>query len=144
MHWVYNGKEIKNISQFPPQAIGIIYLIENITNGKKYYGRKTCRVLDKKKRLTKKEKQLPENSRKTFKYVEFEYKGWQTYNGSCEPLLADIKAGHKIRKKIIRFCNTKKALTAWEMKYISCDCILDDNCYNNNILGKIFRKDFND
>ena len=77
VHWTYNGSEITKTEQFPENAIGIIYLIENLSNGKKYYGRKTCRALNKKKKLTKKEKKLPENSRKTFKYVEHEYKGWQ-------------------------------------------------------------------
>lgn len=144
MNWTYKGKEIKDISQFPEKAIGFVYLIENLTTGQKYYGRKTCKILNKKKKLTKKEKKLPENSRKTYKYVEHEYKGWQQYNGSCEQLLQDIKRGDKFRKSIVRFCNTKKSMTAWELKYITCDCILEDNCYNVNILGKIFKSDFKD
>lgn len=144
MNWAYKGKEIRNISQFPPKAIGFVYLIENLTTGQKYYGRKTCRSFNKKKKLTLKEKKLPENFRKAYKYVEYEYKGWQNYNGSCEALLDDIKKGHKYKKSIVRFCNTKKSITAWELKYITCDCILDDNCYNRNVLGKIFKRDFID
>ena len=142
IQWTFGKKEITSIEQFPENAIGIIYIIENLSNGKKYYGRKTCRALNKKKKLTKTEKKLPENSRKTFKYVEHEYKGWQEYNGSCEPLLEDIKKGDNYRKEIVKFCFTKKQLTAWELKYILCDCFLDDNCYNGNIMGKIFKKDF--
>lgn len=144
MNWKYKNKEIKTISDFPEKAIGFVYLITNLDTGFKYYGRKTCRSLNKKKKLTKKEKALPENSRKTYKYVEHEYKGWQNYNGSCEPLLNDIKNGARIKKEIVRFCNTKKSITAWELKYITCDCILEDKCYNGNILGKIFKNDFND
>lgn len=142
INWEYEGRVIDNITLFPEGAIGFIYLIENLSNGKKYYGRKTCRALNKKKKLTKKEKALPENSRKTFKYVEHEYKGWQEYNGSCLPLLNDIKKGDSYRKTIVKFCYAKKQLTAWELKYILCDCFMDDNCYNQNIMGKIFRKDF--
>lgn len=142
INWEYEGRVIDNITLFPEGAIGFIYLIENLDNGKKYFGRKTCRALNKKKKLTKKEKSLPENSRKTFKYIEHEYKGWQEYNGSCLPLLDDIKKGASYRKTIVKFCYTKKQMTAWELKYILCDCFLDDNCYNQNIMGKIFRKDF--
>jgi hypothetical protein len=142
INWTYDNIVVDSISKFPKEAIGFIYLIENTTNGKKYYGRKTCRALSKKKRLTQAEKKLPENKRKTFKYVEHEYKGWQSYNGSCEPLLNDIKKGDKYQKSIVKFCFNKKELTAWELKYILCDCFLEENCYNGNISGKIFKKDF--
>ena len=142
VQWTYNGEIIDHINKTPDKSIGFIYLIENTTNGKKYYGRKTFRALKKKKRLTLTEKKLPENSRKTFKYVEHEYKGWLDYNGSCEPLLQDIKKGDKYKKEIVRFCFAKKQLTAWELKYILCDCFLQEDCYNGNIMGKIFKKDF--
>ena len=35
-------------------------------------------------------------------------------------------------------------MTAWETKYILCDCFGQDNCYNGNVLGKIFKQDFED
>ena len=81
--WLYNNKKIKSIDDFPSEAIGFIYKITNEDNGKVYYGRKTCRGFTKKK-LTKKEKLLPENKRKTYKTVFKEYKGWLNYTGSSE------------------------------------------------------------
>lgn len=141
-HWKYQGKEVRTLEDVPDGAIGFIYRIDNNTLNKWYYGRKTIRVLDKKKKLTKKEKELPENKRKTFKYVEFEYKGWQEYTGSSDLLNDDIKRGHKITKEIVRYCYNKKQLTAWELKYIMCDGITEEKSYNANVMGKIFKKDF--
>ena len=68
-HWTYNGSEITDIKQFPKGAIGIIYRIDNLTNGKYYFGRKTC-ISNRKKKLTIAEKKLEENKRKTFNPTE--------------------------------------------------------------------------
>lgn len=139
MNWTYNGLEVRSIEDLDENCIGFIYRIDNLTNGKFYYGRKTIRKKGAKKRLTKKEKELPENKRKTFKYVDSEYKGWQAYNGSCLPLLEDIKNGAIIKKEIVRLCYTKSELTYYELKEITCaNCLEIEQCYNNNLLGKIF------
>lgn len=138
MNWIYNGKEVKTSEDLPPESIGFIYLITNLTKNKIYYGRKTFRSLSKKK-LTKKEKMLPENKRKTYKYVMKEYKGWQEYEGSCLPLLEDLKNGDKIRKEIVRICYSKSELTYYEVKQIICsECLEREDCYNANVLGRLF------
>ena len=92
--WTYNNKEILSVEQFPEGAIGIIYRINNLSNGKYYFGRKTC-ISRKKKKLTIAEKKLEENKRKTFKYEIGESSGWRTYRGSNKPLLADLNKGDK-------------------------------------------------
>lgn len=136
--WTFNKKEINSSEDLPENSIGFIYKITNETNGKIYYGRKTFRGISKKK-LTKKEKLEPENKRKIYKYVSREYKGWLDYNGSCIPLLEDIAKGHKIKKEIVRICYSKSELTYYEVKAIICsDCLEREDCYNGNILGKIF------
>lgn len=139
VNWEYKGIKVKTIDDLDDKCIGFIYRIDNLSNGKFYFGRKTIRKIGAKKKLTKKEKELTENKRKTYKYVNTEYKGWQDYNGSCLPLLEDIKRGDKIRKEIIRLCYSKSELTYYELKEIACaDCLEIEHCYNNNIGGKIF------
>lgn len=138
-NWTFNGKEVKTIDDLPPDAIGFIYRIDNEEINKFYYGRKTIKKIGAKKKLTKKEKELPENKRKTYKYVDSEYKGWQEYCGSCIPLLDDLKKGHKFKKEIVRVCYSKSELTYYELKAIACsDCLEIEQCYNKNILGKVF------
>ena len=55
IEWTYNNQEVTSVEQFPEGAIGIIYRINNLSNGKYYFGRKTC-ISRKKKKLTIAEK----------------------------------------------------------------------------------------
>lgn len=138
INWEFQGKPITSIDQFPEGAIGIIYLISNVTKGKSYYGRKTCVRMSKQK-LTKKDKLLPENKRKTFKYVQKEY-AWKNYTGSNEELNLDIKNGDQYTKEILRFCFTKAEMTYYETKAIVCsDCMTSENCYNSWFSAKVFK-----
>lgn len=138
VNWTYNNKEVTE----PPEGYeGFVYIIHNLTNKKFYIGRKSFYSYSKKK-LTAKEKLLPENKRKTFKITKTNT-SWQKYTGSCKELNEHIKNGDVIKKEIIRFCRLRKHLTAWELKEIICsDCLQREDCYNNNVLGKIFSADF--
>jgi hypothetical protein len=139
IEWTYNGAVINKIEQFPEGAIGIIYRIDNLTNGKYYFGRKTC-ISKKKKKLTIAEKKLEENKRKTFKYEVSESSGWKTYKGSNKPLLEDIKNGHLYKKEIIQFCFSKAELTFYETRAIACsDCMLTEKCYNDWFSSKVYK-----
>lgn len=139
INWIYQGKAITDINQIPKNAIGIIYKITNLTNNKYYYGRKTILSLRKKK-LTLKEKQLPENKRKSVKHVITESSGWKTYKGSNKPLLNDIKNGDKYIKEIIYFCTSKAEMTFYETRAIVCsDCMLTTDCYNDWFSAKVYK-----
>lgn len=138
-NWIHKGEEIININQFPKNAIGFIYLIRNLTNGRYYYGRKTC-ISNSKKRLTLAEKKLPENQRKTFKIIEKE-NSWKSYTGSNKLLNEHVKAGHIIEKEIIQFCFSKAELTFYETRAIVCsECMLTDSCYNDWISAKVYKR----
>lgn len=128
--WIFNGKAINNYEDMPEGVIGFVYRIENKTTGKYYIGRKTVAGI-KKKRLTKKEKLIPENSRKTFKREFSESKGWQNYFGSNITLKNEVQNGHEVTREILIFCFTKAQITFEETKYILCGGALEDeNSYN--------------
>jgi hypothetical protein len=67
-----------------------------------------------------------------------------TYWGSNKEILAEIKLNGDIafQRDIIKIINTKKELTYWEMHYQCQYNVLRVNSYNDNILGKFFKKDF--
>jgi hypothetical protein len=137
VHWTYNGE---TVTEPLDGHEGFIYIVYNDTKDMFYIGRKSFYSYSKKK-LTSAEKLLPENKRKTFKTTKSNTT-WLSYTGSCQELNKHIKEGDKIRKVILRFCKQRKQMTAWETKYILCDCFGQDNCYNGNVLGKIFKQDF--
>ena len=147
MNWLYNGKEITDISQFPSDTFGFIY--EVITpEGKKYVGKKVL-YHNQKKKLTKIElsEQTGRGRRKTFKIVQKE-SDWKKYYGSNSHLKNQISKGEvtleNLKKQIIQIASNKKHLTYLETKYLFQLEVLEkpDLYYNDNILGKFFTSDF--
>ncbi len=147
MNWLYNEKEITDISQFPPNTFGFIY--EVITpQGKKYIGKKVL-FHNQKKKLTKVElaEQTGRGRRKTFKVIQKE-SDWKKYFGSNTHLKNQISKGEvtleDLRKQIIEVAFTKKHLTYLETKILFQLEVLEKpgEYYNDNILGKFFTSDF--
>lgn len=139
-YWMYEGKKISSIQDMPKGAIAYIYKIFNHTTGRYYVGRRTV-LSKKKKKLTIKEKLLPENYRKTFKYEVCEVSGWKKYCGSNTTLKDEVKNGHKIEKHILHFCYSKAEITYKETAEIICSgCLLDPLSYNDWVSARIYKK----
>lgn len=138
--WTFNNKEIFCLDDMPAGAIGFVYRITNLKTKKYYIGKRTVAGI-KKKKLTKKEKQLEENKRKTFKYIFCESVGWKDYCGSNKILKSEFEAGHKVKKEILKFCFTKSELSMEETREIICGGVLEDqNSYNEWVSCKIMKK----
>ena len=147
MNWLYNEKEVTDISQFPSNTFGFVY--EVITpKGKKYIGKKVL-FHNQKKKLTKVElaEQTGRGRRKTFKVIQKE-SDWKKYYGSNTHLKNQISKGEvtlgDLRKQIIEVAFTKKHLTYLETKILFQLEVLEKpgEYYNDNILGKFFTSDF--
>lgn len=114
--WTYKNNEFTQ--ELIDDNVGFVYEIENLTNGKKYVGKK----------LFTKTKTYQKNKKKKRKKVE---SNWIYYTGSNEELNDDIKNGHKIKKTIIHLCKTKGWMSYLETKeIINRDCLLNDDYYN--------------
>jgi hypothetical protein len=140
--WTYqNNQEF----EIPENAIGFIYKI-TCTNkdleqyNKIYIGRKMLSS-NRKVRLTKKEKLLPENKRKTFKR-SIKETDWKTYWGSSDDLKADIKllGQENFSREILLFLDNKTDTSFYEMYFqIKFDVLFVDS-YNKHIANTKFYK----
>jgi hypothetical protein len=142
MNWLYEYIPLGD--NFTTNDYGFIYKITNLESNKFYIGKKAF-FHNKKKKLTKKE--LAEQTgpgRKSTTKVEQVDSGWRNYWGSSKELLADVKSlgENKFEKEILKFCSTKKQLTYYEIHYQIQYSVLFTDSYNDNILGKFYRKDF--
>jgi hypothetical protein len=143
MKWLLNNEIVENIDQFPSGTIGFIYKITNIKTGKFYIGKK---ILENKikKPLTKKESlQWDKPGRIPKKKVVIKESNWESYFGSCKPLLEDVKVLGKenFKREIIRICESKKEMSYYEVYYQFEYKVLHVDSYCENILGKFYRKD---
>ena len=147
MNWLYNGKEITDISEFPPNTFGFVYQV--ITpEGKKYVGKKVL-FHNQKKKLTKAElaEQTGRGRKKSYKIVQKE-SDWKKYIGSNAKLKRQITEGEvtkdDLKRQILEIAPNKKHLTYLETKYLFQMEVLEnpDEYLNDNILGKFFTSDF--
>jgi len=146
MSWLYEQKEVTDITQLPEGIIGFVYKITNKETGKFYIGKKSV-ISTTNKLLTKKEQlawDKPGRIPKKKKVVK--ESDWKNYWGSSKVLQQDVKdlGADKFTKELLRVCYTKKSLTYYEVYYQFKFEVLHIDSYNDNILAKIFRKDVQD
>ena len=132
--------------EFNPQDyFGFVYKITNLTNSKFYIGKKyfyhTSNVKLGKKELAA----LPvTRGRKSTTKQVIKESDWRSYWGSSKELQQDVKelGAEMFECIILKLCKDKKELTYYELHYqCTNECLLSYNSYNDNILGKFFRKD---
>lgn len=131
MSWIYQGKELK-VEEIPVKAIGFIYKITCITDGKWYIGRKlTSRAATKMVNGKKKKIRKPSD--------------WEDYWSSSPALLQEIESKGKntFKREILMFVDTKASLLIAEEYFLHVSgSMFDANCYNSNIRSKIFKSWF--
>ena len=123
--WLYN--EIEFTEDMISDNVGFVYVITNVTNNKRYVGKKSFT----------KSKTYQKNKKKKKTRVASD---WITYTGSNDQLNEDSKNGDQVKKEIIHLCKSKGFLSYFETKEILVrDCLLSDNFYNFWVSCKIRR-----
>ena len=149
MSWTYKTKKIGDVTQFPENTFGFIYLITHKPTNKAYIGKKVL-YHTKKQKIGKIELQRLEKAvgrRPSYKLVVKE-SDWLNYYGSQKEIKNLLLEGKKdeFERIILKLSPSKKLLTYYEVKFQMIYQVLEkpDEFFNDNILGKFFTKDFED
>jgi hypothetical protein len=146
MSWLYKGNAIEDISQFPENTYGFVYIVTHTPTNKSYIGKKVL-YHNKKTKLGKKEIATQTGpGRKPITKIVTKESDWKTYYGSeieIKKLLAEGKH-NEFERVILKLVDNKKLLTYFEVKHQFIYEVLEhpNDWFNNNILGKFFSKDF--
>jgi len=145
-NWLYENKVIEKLEDFPEGTYGFVYITTHIPSGISYIGKKAL-YHNLTKKLTKKElaEQSGPGRKSSTKKIQKE-SDWKTYYGSAKPILDFLKEGkhNEFKREILHLVNNKKLLTYYECKYLFHYSVLENSSeyFNDNILGKFYRKDF--
>jgi hypothetical protein len=138
MSWIYQGKEFTE-DHIPDGAIGFIYIMTSIIDGKSYaYIGKKNFFSNVKTKLSK--KAMPTDKRmKTYKRVR--KSAYQNYYSSNETLKKAHKDGVLINRTILKICYSKLELSYQEVKYqFQYEVLEHDSFLNANILGRFYKQ----
>jgi hypothetical protein len=144
--WLYQNKEVLSLEDLPQDTYGFIYISIHQPTGKSYIGKKSL-FHNVRKKLTKKQlvEQTGRGRKPTTEIVQKE-SDWKTYYGSAKPILDLIKEGkqEEFTREILQLVPNKKLLTYYECKFLFMLGVIEqqDGYFNDNILGKFYRKDF--
>jgi|TARA_B110000967_G_scaffold202656_1_gene241907 hypothetical protein len=124
MQWTYQNKKIEDL---PTDCEGFVYLITNLTNDRKYIGKKLARF-----KTTKPPLKGRKNKRRGTKESD-----WKTYWGSSDKLLADVATlgEDKFTREILHFCPSRGVLSYIEAKEQFDRRVLETDEYYNGIIN---------
>ena len=128
MPWTYNNILF---DETPKDMEGFVYLITNLTNQRKYIGKKHFWTRQKDRKTGRRKKKESD---------------WRNYFGSCDELKSDVKVLgiNMFRREILYLCPHKKSMSYYETyEQFNRNVLLDETYYNTNIEGKFFDSEVN-
>ena len=131
--WLFENKEFHPADPRIKDLAGFVYCITDLTNNKKYIGKKILWSTQRLKPL----------KGKTRRRVVKKASDWTKYYGSNEEvkLLVENHGGERFKREIIKLCNTKGLMSYYETKeQFDRGVLFSDEYYNEFIGCKIHSK----
>lgn len=131
--WVYNNQQI---TELPDDCVGFVYLITNLTNSRKYVGKKLAKF-SKTTYKTVTQKNGTKKKKKVRSKIDSD---WLEYYGSSIELNKDVELLGKdnFTREILFFCKSKAECSYIEAREQFTRRVLESTeYYNNNIMCRI-------
>ena len=124
MQWTYQGKLVE---QIPEEYVGFVYLITNLTDNRKYIGKKLAQF-----KVTKKPLKGKKNKRRSTKESD-----WRDYWGSSDRLNADVLelGENKFTREILHYCPSRGIASYLEAREQFERRVLETDEYYNGIIN---------
>jgi|TARA_A200000159_G_C7245869_1_gene306612 hypothetical protein len=124
MQWTYKGKKI---DELPEDCEAFVYLITNITDNRKYVGKKLAKF-----KTTKPPLKGRKNKRRGTKESD-----WRDYWGSSDNLLRDVEelGTDKFTREILHYCKSRGLASYLEAKEQFDRRVLETDEYYNGIIN---------
>jgi Putative endonuclease segE, GIY-YIG domain len=131
--WIYQGQTVEVL---PEDCVGFVYIITNLTNDRKYIGKKLAKF----SKTTYKTVKLKNGTKKKKKIRNKIDSDWQEYYGSSTELLNDIKqiGTEHFKREILFYCKSKSECSYIEAREQFTRKVLESTeYYNNNIQVRV-------
>jgi len=126
MTWLFENVQIETL---PEDCVGFVYLITNLTNGRKYIGKKLAKF----SKTTYKVVKLKNGNKKKKKIRSKIDSDWLTYYGSNDELNQDIQTlgQENFKREILYYCNSKAQCSYIEAREQFRHQVLESDAYYN-------------
>jgi hypothetical protein len=130
MTWLYQSQLVQML---PEDCAGFVYIITNITNQRKYIGKKLAKFSKTTYRIVK----LKNGTKKRKRIRSKIDSDWQEYYGSSPELLRDVEQLGKenFTREILYYCKSKAECSYVEAREQFSRRVLESTDYYNGIIN---------
>ena len=126
MTWLFDNQPVETL---PADCVGFVYIITNVTNDRKYIGKKLAKF----SRTTQRTIKLKNGTKKKHKVRNKVDSDWQDYYGSSPELLRDVEllGKEQFRREILFYCRSKAECSYIEAREQFSRRVLESHDYYN-------------
>ena len=139
MTWLYNNQPVDVL---PEDCVGFVYIITNLTNNRKYIGKKLAKF----SKTTQKTVKLKNGNKKKRKIRSKIDSDWRDYYGSSPELNRDVELLGKenFRREILYYCRSKAECSYVEAREQFSRRVLESNeYYNGHVQVRVHKSHIN-